>query len=137
MPCSPAQLQSNIRNAARSTGPRTPAGRAASCRNSLKHGLTGKGIVLREEDAAEVERRLAALEAELKPTSGIELELVKRIALMTVRLDRSAEPEGGSSHQKGQQAGQRGAAEQQQPVAGVETQDATFGSHTCDHDFLE
>jgi hypothetical protein len=42
-----------------------------------------------------------------------------------------------SSHQESQQAGERGAAEQQQPVAGVETKDPAFGGHTCDHDFLE
>jgi hypothetical protein len=96
MPCSPAKLQANLRNAALSTGPRTPLGKSVSRRNGLKHGLTGRGIVLPEEDAEEVERRLAALEAELRPTSGLELELVKRVALMTVRLDRSAEHEARS-----------------------------------------
>jgi hypothetical protein len=96
MPCSPAQLQANRRNAARSTGPRTPLGKSVSRRNGLKHGLTGQGIVLPEEDAEEVDRRFAALEEELRPTAGIELELVKRVALMTVRLDRSAEHEARS-----------------------------------------
>ncbi len=93
MPCSPAQLQANRRNAALSTGPRTTEGKAASRRNGLKHGLTGRGIVLPEEDAAEVDRRFEALDEELRPTAGIERELVKRVALMTVRLDRSAEHE--------------------------------------------
>jgi hypothetical protein len=96
MPCSPAQLQANRKNAALSTGPRTESGKAASRRNGLKHGLTGQGIVLPAEDAQEVDRRFAALEAELRPTAGIELELVKRVALMTVRLDRSAEHEARS-----------------------------------------
>jgi hypothetical protein len=97
MPCSPAQLQANRRNAALfSTGPRTESGKAASRRNGLKHGLTGQGIVLPEEDAEEVDRRFKALEEELRPTAGIERELVKRVALMTVRLDRSAEHEARS-----------------------------------------
>jgi hypothetical protein len=90
MPCSPAQLLANTRNAGRSTGPRTACGKAVSRCNGLKHGMTGLGIALPEGDAEEFERRLAELEAELRPASGLERELVKRVALMTVRLDRSA-----------------------------------------------
>ena len=93
MTCSPAQLEANRRNGALSRGPSSSSGKAVSRRNGLKHGLTGAGIVLPEEDGAEVERRLIAFEEELKPTGGVERELVKRIALMTVRLDRSAEHE--------------------------------------------
>ena len=93
MPCSPAQLAANRRNGALSRGPVSSTGRSESRKNSLKHGLTGAGIVVPEEDAAEVDRRLAAFEAELRPSGGVERELVKRVALMTVRLDRSAEHE--------------------------------------------
>ncbi|WP_031500082.1 hypothetical protein [Bryobacter aggregatus] len=38
-PCSPARLAANRANAKKSTGPRTPAGKARSASNSLKHGL--------------------------------------------------------------------------------------------------
>ena len=93
MACSPAQLEANRRNGALSRGPLNSNTKAVSRRNSLKHGLTGAGIVLPEEDAQEVERRLVAMEEELRPTGGVERELVKRVALMTVRLDRSAEHE--------------------------------------------
>jgi hypothetical protein len=34
------QIEANRRNAKRSTGPRTPAGKVTSCRNALRHGLS-------------------------------------------------------------------------------------------------
>jgi hypothetical protein len=36
----PAQIEANRRNARKSTGPRTAAGKAASSRNAVTHGLT-------------------------------------------------------------------------------------------------
>ena len=98
MPCSPGKDRGQPqRPPPLSTGPRTDAGKSISRRNGLKHGLTGKGIVLPEEDAEEVGtgvglRSLVGRGA-APPTAGVELELVKRVALMTVRLDRSAEHE--------------------------------------------
>ena len=99
MACSPAQLEANRRNAARSTGPRSPEGKANSRRNGLKHGLTGEGIVLPHEDAEEVDRRIATLEAEIKPRTEMARHLVGRLALLTLRLERSAEHEAkAASH---------------------------------------
>ncbi len=37
---SPAKLRANRRNAEKSTGPKTPAGRASAARNARRHGLT-------------------------------------------------------------------------------------------------
>jgi hypothetical protein len=93
MACSTAQLESNRRNAQLSSGPKTPDGKAHSRANGLKHGLTGSGIVLPTEDAEEVDRRFADLEAEMKPNSVLARQLVLRVALLTVRLERSAEHE--------------------------------------------
>ena len=94
MACSPAQLEANRRNAREwATGPRTEEGKARSRRNSLKTGLTGAGIVLPDEDAEEVERRFETFEAEMRPRSEMARQLVSRVALMTIRLDRSAEHE--------------------------------------------
>jgi hypothetical protein len=59
-------------------------------RNSLKHGFTGEGIVLPNEDAEALEARLAGFVAVFQPTDEVELELVKRYALMAIRLDRRA-----------------------------------------------
>ena len=44
------QLEANRRNAQRSTGPKTPEGKAHSSRNNLRHGLTGQITVLPNED---------------------------------------------------------------------------------------
>ena len=93
MTCSPAQLAANRRNGALSRGPLSSTSKEITRRNGLKHGLTGEGIVIPTEDAEEVDRRLVEFEAEYQPRTPAERELVKRIALMTVRLDRSAEHE--------------------------------------------
>ena len=95
MPCSPEQLAANRENALRSSGPRTEAGKAQSRRNSLKHGLTGQGIVIPEDDAAEVERRADAFEAELKPTGDVGRFLARRVAALSVRLERSGRARAG------------------------------------------
>jgi len=45
-PISERKLQANRANAKRSTGPRTEAGKAASCRNALKHGILSRSVDL-------------------------------------------------------------------------------------------
>ena len=44
------QIKANKQNAQHSTGPRTENGKARVALNALKHGLTGKQIVLPHED---------------------------------------------------------------------------------------
>ena len=91
MACSPAQRESNRRNALRSTGPRTPEGKSRSRRNGLKHGLTGQGIVLPSEDVAEIDQLFETLDAEMAPNGEMARRLVKRAAFLFVRLDRCTE----------------------------------------------
>jgi len=93
MPCSPERLAANRRNALRSTGPRTAEGKDASRRNAYKHGMTGEGVALPDEDAAEVEARFAAFEEDLRPCNGVARFLVRRAALLSVRMERSARRE--------------------------------------------
>ncbi len=89
MACSPARHLANCANAAKSTGPRTPEGKLASRRNSLKHGLTGEGVVVREEDSGEIAERAEVLQGELAPGGGLMTQiLVKRVAAMSVRAER-------------------------------------------------
>ena len=90
MPCSPEQLASNRRNAQKSTGPRTPEGKSRVRANAVKHGLSGEGLALPVEDAAEVERRFRALGDDLRPVGERERLLAHRAAFLSVRLDRCA-----------------------------------------------
>jgi len=94
--CSPAQLAANRANALKSTGPKTPEGKVISRRNGLKHGLTGEGVALPDEDAAEVERRFARLEAEMDPRTELGRILTLRTATLAVRLERCYRYEAAS-----------------------------------------
>ena len=93
MPASEARIAANRQNAARSTGPKTPEGKERSRANALKHGLTGEGVVLPSGDAEEVERRAASFRSELRPSGEVGETLVRRAALMAVRMERCADRE--------------------------------------------
>ena len=93
MPTSEARINANRINAQMSTGPRTTEGKERSRANGLKHGLTGAGIVLLEEDASEVELRAKALMAELDPRSTLGKILVGQLATLSVRMERGAKRE--------------------------------------------
>ena len=55
----------NIRNAKKSTGPKTAAGKAISSRNAIKHGLMSRDVLAPNEDAAAFETLRDALVREL------------------------------------------------------------------------
>ncbi len=88
MPTSEARVRANRENARRSTGPKTPEGKARSRCNALKHGLTGQGVALPTEDKAEIERRFASLQKDLRPSNELSEELVRRAAFLSVRIRR-------------------------------------------------
>ena len=90
MDISPARLAANRANALKSTGPKTEAGKERSRGNAFKHGMAGAGVALPSEDEAEVTRVFAAIEADLAPGTDVDRSLVRRVALMTIRLDRCA-----------------------------------------------
>ena len=89
MSSSQARILANQANAKHSTGPKTLEGKEISRQNSYKHGLTGNGVVMSVEDAAEVERRSAAFHDELQPSGEVGQALARRAAFMSVQLDRS------------------------------------------------
>ena len=93
MATSAARLEANRKNALKSTGPRTPEGKAICRGNALKHGLTGACVVVPDEDVNAVSGLFTDLEAEMRPKRVMSLILVRRIALLTIRLDRSARQE--------------------------------------------
>ena len=90
------QADSNRRNAQKSTGPRTPEGKAASSRNGLTHGLSGdKHFILEGEDPEAFLRLLQDLHDHLRPVGDSEELAVKRIAAAQWRLDRAFALESG------------------------------------------
>jgi hypothetical protein len=106
---SPKQLAANRANAKKSSGPKTPAGLAKSSRNSTRHGLLARTIVLSGESPERFKLLLDDLTAELHPTTAIERSLVENMAVarwrqmrlwameraeMTLEMDRQqSEPE--------------------------------------------
>ncbi len=93
MPISEARLNACRQNGARSKGPATPEGRAISARNSLKHGLTGEGIVVPEGDAKEIRRRVKALTADMNPLTEAGVLLIEKMARFTLRSENAADHE--------------------------------------------
>jgi hypothetical protein len=82
------QIAANQANSLRSTGPRSPRGKAASRANSLKHGLSGKGIVLPQNEVEVVQERFAQWHDSFKPFRNFDVWLVERVAVESVRVDR-------------------------------------------------
>lgn len=83
------QFEANQRNAKRSTGPRTPDGRAITSRNSLRHGLTADKIMLPDEAADDLENYRSALLDGYAPVGEIETGLVEQIVVYGWRLRRA------------------------------------------------
>jgi len=81
-----AQINANIGNSKLSTGPRTPEGKQASSRNSLRHGLYASFNALPAEDRAQVEEILAHF-SEQFPQPEAEQQL-HELALAWFRRDR-------------------------------------------------
>jgi hypothetical protein len=82
------QIEANRRNARKSTGPRTPGGRAASSKNALRHGLTSKDIVGYGESAKEFMEFYREQYEALNPTDAIAEAFVERIVICQWRLRR-------------------------------------------------
>ncbi len=82
------QAENNRRNAQLSTGPRTPYGKAKSSLNAVKTGLTGRTVLLHEDDADAYRTHIAAYESEYKPVGLRESELVQSLADTQWRLAR-------------------------------------------------
>jgi hypothetical protein len=86
---SQARTIANQRNAQKSTGPRTPQGKAIVSQNALKHGLTASQIVIKSEDQAQFDLHRTQLFDELAPDTPIESLLVERIVELSWRLRRA------------------------------------------------
>jgi hypothetical protein len=70
-------------------GPRTQAGKAASSKNSFKHGLASGRILIEGEDPAEFDALVADLEADYVPATETEALLVHDLAKFHWLADRA------------------------------------------------
>jgi hypothetical protein len=90
------QLAANRANAARSTGPRTPEGKARAALNSRKHSLTAAAVtMLRLEDQGELENLRADALAHYQPQTSQEIFAVERIAVCQLMMVRGWRLEAG------------------------------------------
>lgn len=89
------RLAANRRNASKSTGPRTEAGKAIVAQNRTVHGLRAWADVLPWEDAGEFCRLQKGLEQDLRPEGELERALVARAGSCLWRLWRAQRFEAG------------------------------------------
>jgi hypothetical protein len=89
------QIEANRRNALKSTGPKTEAGKEASRCNAVRHGLTAETVISALEDAKDYKAFEAAVTADYDAQSAVERELVLRLTSVLWRLRRATTMETG------------------------------------------
>jgi hypothetical protein len=89
------QAEANRRNALKSTGPKTPGGKATARLNAVKHGLLSQDILLPGEDEAALKEVGERMRAELQPVGELEDLLVEQIIAAVWRIRRLRRVEAG------------------------------------------
>src|ERR1700686_3530856 len=84
----PTQIASNRQNSSLSTGPRTEAGKIASSKNAISHGLSAADPVLAYENRADYEKLVKDYYDEYEPDTIHQNFLVSQLAGAQWRLDR-------------------------------------------------
>jgi len=93
---SAAQTIANRSNAQKSTGPRTPEGKAKVAQNAVKHGLLAQGAVISGEDVEEFAFYQDQMLEELAPARPMEATLAARIIGLSWRLRRAERLQGAA-----------------------------------------
>jgi hypothetical protein len=88
MTISQKQLEANRANALKSTGPRTPEGKAIVALNPIRHGLLSKEVLLATEDESALVDMGKRMRHDLAPAGELEMILVDRIISAAWRLRR-------------------------------------------------
>ena len=84
------KIEANRRNAQRSTGPKTPEGKAKSSQNSITHGIFVKKFLngAAPETVAEIEALAAGIREHYQPADMLEEMLVQKIVIEAAREHR-------------------------------------------------
>lgn len=88
-----AQIKANQRNAKKSTGPKTRAGKTKSSQNAMTHGIFASVTLLPGEDEKNYQALADQIMNDLAPTDAIELGFVERIIIGRIRQNRLREAE--------------------------------------------
>jgi hypothetical protein len=89
------QFAANRQNAKNSTGPRSEHGKRRSRRNAFRHGLAAETVIDVLEDPADYKALASRINADYRPRTNFELELVARLVSLLWRLRRAVAIEGG------------------------------------------
>lgn len=82
------KIQANRRNAQRSTGPRTPEGKAAVSRNAFKHGLRSRAALFAAPTDVELQPIRNRLIAEWNPETDLEKRAIDHIAVTLHQMEQ-------------------------------------------------
>lgn len=93
------QIAANRANALKSTGPRTPAGKARSARNSFAAALVTKELLSPYETRDTLDHHAAQLREHYAPSTPVEALLVDRLIAASWRLRRIRIQETRAYHQ--------------------------------------
>jgi hypothetical protein len=85
-----SQILANRRNAQKSTGPRTPQGKATVSLNAVKHGFLARQDVISSESQADFDLYRDQILTELEPAGPMESMLAERIVNLSWRLKRAS-----------------------------------------------
>jgi hypothetical protein len=96
------QIIANRRNAQKSTGPRTIAGKLRSRRNALRHGLTSETVITVFENAKDYEAFERQVAHQWRPQTEFHRQLVLRLCSLLWRLRRATAIETGLFQIQGQ-----------------------------------
>lgn len=91
------QIRANRRNAKKSTGPRSKAGKERSARNAIKHGLFTDILLLPHEDADALAALKDNLHADFRPVTHMQAIVIDRLAMLIWRERRLAQAEASET----------------------------------------
>src|ERR1700748_1850423 len=82
------RIEATRLNAQKSTGPRSDHGKKISSRNSTKHGILARTVLIDHEDHARFAELVNSLIADLQPQNETQRALVEKMAVAAWRVKR-------------------------------------------------